>query len=81
MAEITEHLQQYVPSKRTTESLVMSGSEPVTLQMDNFQHILFGGDQLTAARARGAQGILSNSNTLCKRLEGLVPWWKTGMEK
>lgn len=73
MAEIMEHLQQYVPSKRTTETFVMSGSEPITLQMDHFQHILFGGDQLTVARARGAQGILSNSHTGSDRLEGLVP--------
>ena len=36
MAEIMEHLQQCVPSKRATESFVMSGSEPVTLQMDHF---------------------------------------------
>jgi len=41
--------------------------------MDHFQHILFGGDQLTVARARGAQGILSNSHTGFDRLEGLVP--------
>lgn len=51
MAEIMEHLQQYVPSMRTTESFMMAGSEEITLQVDQFQHILFGGDQLTVARA------------------------------
>ena len=73
MAEIMEHLQQYVPSKRTTESFVMPGSEEISLQIDHFGHILFGGDQLTVARARGAQRIMSNSHNGFDRLEGLVP--------
>ena len=33
--------------------------------------LLFGGDQLTAARARGAQRIRSNSERPLDRLEGL----------
>ena len=42
----------------------------------------FGGDQLTVARARGAQGQRENSNSGEKRLEGLVPVvedWHTQM--
>ncbi len=52
---------------------MMAGSEEITLQVDQFQHILFGGDQLTVARARGARRILSNSHNGFDRLEGLVP--------
>ena len=38
-----------------------------------FHKILFGGDQLTAARARGAQRIRMNSTSPQEKLEGLIP--------
>ena len=34
---------------------------------------LFGGDQLTAARVRGAQLAMGNSKTALKRLDGVIP--------
>ena len=55
-------LQQYVPSKRISELCQVSESKEVELEIDHFCHILFGGDQLTVACARGAQGVLSNSH-------------------
>ena len=73
MADIMEHLQQYVPSKRISESFQVSESKEVELEIDHFCHILFGGDQLTVARARGAQGVLCNSHNGFDRLKGLVP--------
>ena len=42
--------------------------------------ILLGGDQLTVARARGAQKLRSNEYTPSDRLEGLIPFsqdWHT----
>ena len=43
------------------------------LTRDIFQPILFGGDQLTAARARGCQRHRVNSETATNRLQGLIP--------
>ena len=40
---------------------------------DTFHHILFGGDLLTAKRARGSQYTRSNSLRGKERLEGLKP--------
>ena len=45
----------------------------VTVKADHFHNILFGGDQLTMDRARGAQHVRENSVDGVGRLEGLVP--------
>lgn len=45
----------------------------VEITVDSYHHILLRGDQLTAARARGAQGQRENGNTAERRLEGLIP--------
>ena len=50
-----------------------SGREAHTEQLDHFSHVLIGGDQLTAARVRGADRVMGNSNNGQERLEGLVP--------
>ena len=34
--------------------------------------VLFGGDQLTVARARGAKALCSSEDTSVKRLEGFI---------
>ena len=43
------------------------------VEKHQFHQILFGGDQLTAVRARSAQEIRTNSETGLGHLEGLVP--------
>ena len=74
MCSILETLQFYVPLLRT-EQLVPSpeSSEFDTVITDRFHPILVGGDQLTCARARGAQRIRQTHDTGSQRLEGLVP--------
>ena len=42
------------------------------VQGDHFYQILFGGDQLTAARARGSQRVRMNSDSGLSRFEGLI---------
>lgn len=60
MIEIMETHQQYVP---LTED-----------ETDQKAHqVLFGGDQLTVARARGCAELRLNSDTLTGRLKTLVP--------
>ena len=62
MVVIMEELHKYVPTVSTTESVMVPGSEEeLTIPLDTFHYILFGGDQLTAARARGSQRVRSNS--------------------
>ena len=57
------YLHKYVQTKRTIEEFDLpnedeeTGVEHVSLNIDHFHRILFGGDQLTVARIRGAQSI------------------------
>ena len=76
MIAIEEELRKYVPritSTATTDVMVEGKTETCTITGDKFHRILFGGDQLTAARARGTQRIRSNSERPLDRLEGLEP--------
>ena len=74
MVSIMETLQKYVPSKKTTHSVPVPGTSDVEeVEQYHFHQILFGGDQLTAVRARSAQAIRANSENGIDRLEGLVP--------
>ena len=61
MVDIMETLHTYVPTTDTTPT------SPGHIA------VLFGGDQLTAARARGAKRAVMNGATFQKRLEGIYP--------
>lgn len=71
MAKIMECLQKYVPMKEGKMTLPNGSS----LEFDDTKAfgILFGGDQLTVARAHGAASLRCNHETLPDRLEGLEP--------
>lgn len=74
MVSILDHLHKYVPTKTDEESVEVPGlQEPVEVTNDQFHPIVFGGDQMTAVRARGAQRIRSNSDRAKDGLEGVVP--------
>lgn len=47
--------------------------EELKITGDHFSHVLFGGDQLTVARARGSERVRMNSDNGVSRLEGLIP--------
>ena len=47
--------------------------QPMSVTCDEFHYTLFGGDMLTAARARGSKNIVSNSQRGKDRLEGVIP--------
>ena len=76
MIDIVDELK-YVPQVRTTQSFetVQSNSPAklTVLNIDHFNHILIGGDQLTCATVRGSQRIRGNSYSGRDRLEGLIP--------
>ncbi len=68
------HLQQYVPVvEYTEEAVIPTTNERVEVQRATFHKVFLGGDQLTAARARGAQKIRVNSVSPLARVEGLIP--------
>ena len=74
MVEIMSHLHQYVPTVTYLENFSIQGMG-VSVQVPRaiLHKILFGGDQLTAARAQGAQRIRMNSTSPQEKLEGLIP--------
>ena len=77
MCKILETLQQYVPSVAVTRSYQV-GQVNLTLEDHDFSKVLLGGDQLTAATARGAAALRDNHNTSHERLEGfeaVIEYW------
>ena len=73
MVEIMSHLHQYVPSVEYDKTVYVTGSGEVEVSEVNLRKILFGGDQLTAARARGAKRARVNSLSGVTRLDGIIP--------
>ena len=72
MVDIMEHLYQYIPSIKYGERKICS-SEVVMKEKAKFHPILFGGDQLTVARARSAMKVRVKSNTSAKKFTGIIP--------
>lgn len=73
MVAIMETIQKYVPVHSEAVTVEVPGVGDREVHADQFHHILFGGDMLTAKRARGSQHIRSNSARGLDRLEGLTP--------
>ena len=73
MAEIMTLLQQYVPAKEYTKDIFVEGTDNLSTVHSAVLHpVLFGGDQLTAARARGAKRVKMNGISPKAHLEGLI---------
>lgn len=72
MIEIMTDLHQYVPTQGASAA---STATHDTDQPPNekVHPLLFGGDQLTTARARGCQELRMNSDTTAGKLKGLIP--------
>lgn len=62
MVEILQDLQRYIPIASTEGG-----------KKTSFHQVIFGGDQLTAKRARSAIRIRDNSISDVDRLQGFVP--------
>ena len=74
MVDIMMNLHQYVSTKTSVSKSTIPGSDKeVDVVEDRFHTILFGGYQMTAARACGSQRIQKNSESDRDRLEGLKP--------
>ena len=68
-----ETLQKYVPVQTEEAVVEIPDVGEKLVHADNFHYVLFGGDMLTAKRARGSKHIRSNSLRGLDRLEGLLP--------
>ena len=74
MDEIMKTLEQYVPHKEITDYYhdLLSG-EVISIPKRQVYRTLLGGDQVTAARARGAQRDCCNANSTSEHLLGFYP--------
>ena len=68
-----EELHKYVPANKKPASLTLPDGSSLDYEDTRFFNVLFGGDQLTVARARGAKALRANHETATDRLEGLSP--------
>ena len=74
MVDIVSHFHQYVPLIEGTKCIYVDGiGETVEVPNDSLYKLFLGGDQLTAARARGAIKSQINSPTTTGRLAGFIP--------
>ena len=73
MCQILEHLQQYCPSQSySKQSILPDGTTHVHREVQMID-LLFGGDQLTCARACTAKCLRSNHDNAEDQLCGVVP--------
>ena len=72
MCHILTDLSQYIPAQKRTKCIEIEG-ESYTHDMSEVVQILFFGDQLTVARARGASVLRYLHPTTLDRLKGFVP--------
>ena len=64
---------KYVPTLERTDHLRLPNGSILDFDNSRFDQILFGGDQLTVARARSAQSLRDTHDSAKERLEGLRP--------
>jgi uncharacterized protein YjaG (DUF416 family) len=73
MVQIMEHVHQYIPNFTHGSTVYKTGNGEIEVPQESLMKVLFGGDQLTAARGRGAKRARVNSISQISRLEGIIP--------
>ena len=71
MCLIMRNLHKYVLKK--SYKVTYHLDENVDCTEECYHRILFGGDQLTVCRARGAQSARTNDDVSDERFDGLIP--------
>jgi len=66
-----KNLHKYVPKKSL--KLTYHLPEDFVCNEECYHRILFGGDQLTVSRSRGAQSIRYHDDDSEERLDGMIP--------
>lgn len=73
MVLILTHLHQYVPKRQFSEEMVLPSGAVRFADRSCLHNIVIGGDQLTAARSRGAKRTMKNASDRSNQLTGFVP--------
>ena len=74
MVSIMSTLHQHLPMRQLSGSVAVPGSSDLeTVDVELLHKTLLGGDQLTVARARGAQSQRENSVHPKGQLSGFIP--------
>lgn len=73
MGKILSEFHKYVPTLNRIGHLTLPNGSSIDYDDSRFFQILFGGDQLTVARARGAQSLRATHDSAKERLEGVCP--------
>ena len=73
MAQILDCLHKYVPSQAMEKVFTLPDGTKISRGDYHHVPVLLGGDQLTVARARGAQAIRSSHDNATERLSGIIP--------
>jgi len=73
MSTILSHYMQLVPTVEAELKLNLPIGGEVTLDDTHFHNILFGGDQLTAARIRGTKALRDTQYRRVDRFDGITP--------
>ena len=73
MVAILTHSSQYVPDALASSEITLSTGGKVVVENHKMHRILFGGDQMTAARARAGIDAKLNGDTKAQRLDGIIP--------
>jgi len=79
MAEIMDGFTQYVPSEKISKNINIDGKEYI-YDDSKLMQILFFGDQLTVARARGASTLREPQKMCLDCLEGFNLQLQIGMQ-
>ena len=81
MCQIMDSLHKYVPTLTEDKKVTLPNGEEIELQHTEMWETLFGGDQLTVARARGSIAVRYTHKSKTEKL-GLLPFvedWHTKM--
>ena len=73
MGKILGNFHQFVPTVERMGKLALPNGSYLDFDDTRFHQVLVGGDQLTVARARGAQGGHAGHDTPLERLVGVIP--------
>ena len=82
MSQILTKYMELVPTLPAEGHHVLPNRSVIDFDDTRFFSILFGGDQLTVARIRGAQSLRDTHDKAIHRLEGVLPViedWHTRM--
>ena len=73
MSRIMDELHKYVPAKDIHCQNILPNGETDEETTEKLYQVLFGGDQLTVARARSAIGMRRTHDSNKEKLQGLIP--------